>query len=190
MINQLFRHWWLFVVRGVLAIVLGVLALIWPGPAKYVLVLLFGIFVLVDGILATAAGITFHKYFERWWAVLLEGLTGIILGSLTILWPYLTALVLVFFIAAWAIITGILEIVAAIQFRRLIAGEWMMILLGLLSILFGSLLIVSPFVGALALVWLIGIYALVTGTMEIVFAFRLRRLKRDVKILIETDIVS
>jgi uncharacterized membrane protein HdeD (DUF308 family) len=184
MFARLFRHWWLFVVRGVLAIIFGVLALIWPGPTKYILVLLFGAFILVDGIFTVAAGITFHQYFERWWAVLLEGLVGILLGFLTYLWPGLTALVLVYFIAAWAVITGILEIVAAIQFQRVIAGEWAMILIGLLSIVFGILLAVFPAVGAVSLVWLIGIYAIADGIMQIVFAFRLRGIKRDIEQII------
>ena len=190
MLKQLFRHWWLFVVRGVLAIVFGIVALIWPGPTKYILVLLFGAFALVDGIFAVAAGITFHKYFERWWAVLVEGLTGIVLGVLTFLWPGITALVLVYFIAAWAVITGILEIVAAIQFRRVIAGEWAMILTGLLSIVFGLLLSVSPVVGAVGLVWLIGIYAITDGIMQIIFAFRLHGIKRDIEQIIPPEILG
>ena len=188
MFARLFRHWWLFVVRGVLAIIFGVLALIWPGPTKYILIVLFGAFVLVDGIFTVAAGITFHQYFERWWAVLLEGLAGILLGFLAYLWPGLTALVLVYFIAAWAVITGILEIVAAIQFRRVIAGEWAMILIGLLSIVFGVLLAVFPAVGAVSLVWLIGIYAVADGTMQIIFAFRLRSIRRDIEQIVPLDV--
>jgi len=188
MFARLFRHWWLFVVRGVLAIIFGVLALIWPGPTKYILIVLFGAFVLVDGIFTVAAGITFHQYFERWWAVLLEGLAGILLGFLAYLWPGLTALVLVYFIAAWAVITGILEIVAAIQFRRVIAGEWAMILIGLLSIVFGVLLAVFPAVGAVSLVWLIGIYAVADGIMQIIFAFRLRSIRRDIEQIVPLDV--
>jgi len=184
MLNQLFRHWWLFIVRGVLAIALGILALIWPGATKLFLVLLFGAFALVDGIFTVAAGITFHKYFERWWAVLLEGLSGIVLGFLTFLWPGITALALVFLIAAWAIVTGIFEIVAAIQFRRVIPGEWVMILIGLLSIVLGILLSVFPAMGALSLVWLIAIYAISAGIMQIIFAFRLRGIKRDIEHII------
>jgi len=188
MLKQLFRHWWLFVVRGVLAIAFGIVALIWPGPTTYVLVLLFGAFALVDGIFAAAAGITFHKYFERWWAVLLEGLAGILLGILTFFWPGITALALLFFIAAWAVITGIFEILAAIQFRRVIPGEWAMILTGLFSITFGILLFVFPAVGALGLVWLIGIYAIANGIVQIIFAFRLRGIKRDIEKIIPAEI--
>jgi|SRR5271157_13301 len=181
MFDQLFGKWWLYIVRGALAIVFGIMALIWPGPTVFALVILFGAFVLVDGIFAIATGITFHKYFERWWALLLEGLAGIIIGALTFFWPGITALALLYFIAAWAIVTGIFEIMAAIHFRHIIPGEWLMILDAVLSILFGILLFVFPAAGALSLVWLIGIYAIVAGIISIIFALRLRGLKSDVK---------
>jgi uncharacterized membrane protein HdeD (DUF308 family) len=173
MFTKLFRNWWLFAVRGVLAIVFGLLALIWPGSAMLALVLLFGAFALVDGIFAVAAGIASHGYFERWWAVLLEGLAGIVIGILTFFWPAMTALALLYFIAAWAIITGIFEIVAAIHFRRVIPGEWAMILNGLLSVLLGVVLFAFPVAGAVGLVWLIGIYAIAAGVAEMIFAFRM-----------------
>ena len=181
MLKQLFRHWWLFVVRGVLAIVFGIVALIWPGLTKYVLVLLFGAFALVDGIFAVAASITFHKYFERWWAVLVEGLTGIVLGVLTFLWPGITALVLVYFIAAWAVITGIFEIVTATRIRFFIPGEWSMILAGVFSILFGVLLFVFPGAGVVGLVWVIGIFAIVFGVMQLILSSRLHGLGNFLK---------
>ena len=120
--------------RGVFAIIFGVVALMRPEQALQVLVLLFGAYALVDGIFAIVAGIATHRYFERWWAVLLEGVAGVAIGLLTFFWPNITALALMYMIAAWALITGILEIVAAIQLRRVIADEWMLILGGLLSI--------------------------------------------------------
>jgi uncharacterized membrane protein HdeD (DUF308 family) len=171
----------MFAIRGVVAVIFGVLALIWPGQALLALVLLFGAYALVDGIFAVIAGIAARRYFERWWAVLLEGIVGIIIGLLVFIWPNITALVLVYFIAAWALITGIFEIVAAIQLRRVITGEWMYILGGLLSITFGILLFVFPGSGALSLVWMIGIYAIVFGISEIIFAFRLRGLRHELK---------
>ena len=136
-------------------------------------------FALVDGIFAMFAGIASHRYFERWWAVLLEGVAGVVIGLLTFFWPNITALALLYFIAAWALITGIFEIVAAIQLRRVITGEWMLILGGLLSILFGVLLFVFPVAGAVSMIWMIGIYAIVFGISEIIFAFRLRGLRRE-----------
>jgi uncharacterized membrane protein HdeD (DUF308 family) len=113
--------------------------------------------------------------------VLLEGVAGIVLGLLTFFWPNITALVLLYFIAAWALITGIFEIVAAIQFRRIISGEWTMILGGLLSVVFGILLFVFPGAGAVSMVWLIGIYAIAFGILEIIFAFRLRSLRHELE---------
>lgn len=181
MLTQLFRNWWMLALRGMLAIVFGLLALIWPDTTKLALVLLFGAFALVDGIFAVAVGIASHGHFERWWAVLLEGLSGIVIGILTFFWPNVTGLVLLYFIAAWAVITGIFAIVAAIQFQRIISGEWAMILSGLMSALFGIVLFVFPAVGAVSLVWLIGIYAITFGIMEMIFAFRLRSLWRELK---------
>jgi len=181
MFTQLFRNWWMFAVRGVLAIVFGILALIWPESTKTALVLLFGAFVLVDGIFAVAAGIASHGYFDRWWALLLEGVTGIVIGLTAFFWTDITALVLLYLIAAWAVVTGILEIIAAIQLRQVISGEWAMILDGLLSVLLGILLFVFPSAGAVTVVWLIGMYAIAAGIIEMIFAFRLRGLGRELE---------
>jgi len=181
MLEKFTHNWWMFAVRGVVAVIFGVLALIWPGQTLQALVLVFGAFALVDGIFAVIAGIAARGYFDRWWAVLLEGMVGIVIGLLTFFWPNITALVLVYFIAAWALITGIFEIVAAIQLRRVITGEWMLILGGLLSIVLGVLLFVFPGAGGVSLVWLVGIYAIVFGISEIIFAFRLRGLRHELE---------
>jgi uncharacterized membrane protein HdeD (DUF308 family) len=176
MLEKISRNWWMYALRGLAAIIFGVVALIWPGLALQALVLVFGAYALLDGIFAILAGIAARGTFDRWWAVLLEGLAGVVIGLLTFFWPGITALVLLYFIAAWAIITGIFEIVAAIQFRRVITGEWMYILGGLLSIIFGILMFFFPGVGALGVVWLIGIYAIIFGITLIIFAVRLRSL--------------
>jgi uncharacterized membrane protein HdeD (DUF308 family) len=176
---MLARNWWVLALRGVLAIIFGVLALIWPGLTLFVLIALFGAYALVDGIFAVIAGIASYGRNERWWAVLLEGIAGIILGVLTFFYPGITALVLVYFIAAWALITGIFEIVAAIRLRKEIEGEWMMVLSGIVSIIFGLFLVVAPGAGALGLTWVIGAYAIAFGILLIILAFRLRSLPRD-----------
>jgi uncharacterized membrane protein HdeD (DUF308 family) len=180
-LTQLSRDWWHFAVRGVLAIVFGILALIWPESTKTALVLLFGAFALVDGIVTVATGIESRRYFKQWWALLLEGLTGIVIATLTFVWPDVTALVLLYLIAAWAILTGIFEIMAAIELRNVIVGESVMILSGLLSIVLGVLLFAFPEAGAVSLVWAIGFYAIVAGIMEIVVAFRLRGLGHELE---------
>ena len=181
MLEKFTHNWWMFAVRGVAAVIFGVLALIWPGQTLQALVLVFGAYALVDGIFAIFAGIASYRYFDRWWAVLLEGVVGVVIGLLTFFWPGITALVLLYFIAAWALITGIFEIVAAIQLRRVITGEWMLILGGLLSIVFSVLLVVFPGAGAVSVIWMIGIYAVIFGISEIIFAFRLRGLAHELE---------
>jgi len=179
MLTLMERHWWVFALRGLFAVIFGVLALVWPGATLLALVLLFGAYALVDGVFAVAFGIASYKDNERWWAVLLEGLAGIVIGVLTFFWPNTTTLVLLYFIAAWALITGIFEIVAAIQFRRVITNEWLMILSGIVSIIFGVLLVVFPGAGAVSLMWLIGAYAIIFGILLISFAFRLRGMGQE-----------
>lgn len=180
-LTQLSRNWWHFAVRGVLAILFGVLTLVWPKSAITALVLLFGAFVLVDGIVAVVSGIQSREYFKQWWALLLEGLTGIVIAVMTFIWPGTAAVVLLYFIAAWAILTGIFEIVAALEFRNVIPGEWATFLAGVLSILLGILLFAYPSAGAVGMVWAIALYAIAAGIMEIVFAFRLRGLGRELE---------
>ena len=179
MLTAFARNWWAIALRGVIAILFGILAIIWPALTLLTLVLLFGAYVLVDGVLAVIAGVVSRRRSDRWWAVLLEGVVGIIIGLLTFFWPGVTALVLLYLIAAWALVTGVLEIVAAIQLRRVITNEWMMILSGVASIIFGLLLVIFPGAGATGLVWLIGIYAIAFGVLLVILAWRLRGMARE-----------
>jgi len=188
MLEKFTQNWWMYAVRGLVAIIFGILAFTRPEQALQALVLVFGAFALVDGIFAIVAGIATHGYFERWWAVLLEGVSGVVIGLLTFFWPSMTALVLLYFIAAWALITGIFEIVAAIQLRREITGEWMLILGGLLSIVFSVVLFVFPAAGAVSVIWMIGIYAVFFGISEMIFAFRLHGLRREFEKAVATAI--
>lgn len=181
MLTILARNWWVLALRGVLAIIFGILAFVWPSITLLTLIYLFGAYVLVDGIFAVISGIRSHGQNERWWAALLEGVLGIIVGVLTFIWPIATGLVLLYFIAAWAILTGIFEIVAAIQMRRVISGEWLMVLSGIASIALGVLLVLFPGAGALGLIWLIGAYAVVFGILFIILAFRLRGMRGEVE---------
>lgn len=173
--RRLLNHtWWMLSLRGLFALIFGVLALIWPSLALTTLVLLFGAYMLLDGALATWAAFTSRQEYDRWWMVLIEGLAGIIAGVVALIWPGLTAFALLFLVAAWAIITGVMEIIAAIQLRKEIEGEWLMGLSGAISILFGALLFIWPGTGLLSLVWLIALYAILFGSMLIVLAFRVR----------------
>lgn len=171
--------WWALLLRGIAAIAFGVLAFIWPGITLAVLVFLWGAYALVDGAFAIAAGIKAHGEKNRWWVLLLEGILGVIAGVLAFVIPGITALVLLLLIAAWAIVTGVFEIAAAIQMRKYIKGEWLLILAGIASIVFGVLLFINPGAGALAVVWFIGAYAIVFGVILIALSFRLHGMLRS-----------
>src|SRR5215218_5701717 len=170
------RNWWVLALRGLAAIVFGVLAFVWPDITLFALVLLFGAYMLVDGIFAIVAAVRAAGREARWWLLLIEGILGVLAGLVAFFWPGLTALALLYFIAAWAIVTGVLEIVAAIRLRREIEGEWALGLSGALSVIFGVLLIVSPApAGLLSLVWLVGAYAVASGVLLLILAIRVRR---------------
>lgn len=171
------RNWWLFFLRGLAAIIFGGLSLIWPGISLVTLILFFGAYALVDGAFALAAAIVGRGSAKvRWWLVLV-GLLGIGIGIATFLWPGLTALTLLYFIAGWVIATGVLQIVGAIELRKVIEDEWWLILDGALSVLFGILLFVMPGAGALALIWLIALFAIAFGILMIGFAFKVKKFK-------------
>ena len=179
MLNNLSRYWWLLALRGVAAILFGVLAFVWPGLTIGVLVLLFGVYVIVDGVTSLVVGFSQRTTNDRWWVTMLEGLVGVAAGVLTIVYPGITAVLLLYFIAAWAILTGILEITAAIRLREVIDGEWALGLSGLLSILLGVALVIFPGTGALAIVWLIGAYAIAFGALMVYLGFKLRSTKHE-----------
>jgi uncharacterized membrane protein HdeD (DUF308 family) len=181
MLRMLSRNWWYFVLRGLIAIAFGILALVWPLATLMTLVILFGVFALAEGVFAVVASIASTGSKDRWWAELLAGIAGIVFGALTILWPGMTALVLLYFIAGWAVVRGILELAAAIRLRKVIQGEWILILGGLISIILGFVLFVFPGAGAISMAWLIGAYAVVFGILIIALGFRLRALKKVVE---------
>jgi len=174
MVIVLSRNWWTLALRGLFAVLFGIMAFAGPGITLGALVLLYGAYAFADGVLAIAAALVGRTVGVPWWALLIEGLAGIGVGIITLLWPGITALVLLYLIAFWAVVTGVFEIVAAIRLRKEIRGEWLLALSGVLSVLFGVALIVSPGAGALAVVWLIGAYAIVFGALMIALALRLR----------------
>jgi uncharacterized membrane protein HdeD (DUF308 family) len=174
MVHALAKNWWLLLLRGIAAIIFGVLAFVWPGLTLLTLILFYGAFALVDGVLAIMAAVTGGAPAPRWWLALV-GLLGIAAGLLTFLMPGVSALVLLFFIAGWAIATGVLQIIGAIQLRKEIDNEWLLILGGVISVLFGVAMMLAPGAGALALVWVIGIYSVVLGVTFVALAFRLKK---------------
>ncbi len=169
------RYWWAMVLRGFAAIIFGILAFSWPGITLQVLVLFFGAYALVDGILSVAAAIRGRGHTDNWGLFLLQGVLSIGLGILTWLAPSAMAVAILLYMAAWALVTGVLEIVAAIRLRHEIKGEFWLALGGLLSITFGLLVFAFPLAGALGMIWLIGGYALAFGLCLIALGIRLRR---------------
>ncbi len=174
MIQLLAKNWWAVELRGALTIVFGLLALFMPAITLRALVLLFGIYAFAEGIVLLA--MSFNRHNVHWWITLLQGLVGIGAGIVTFIWPGITAVVLLTIIAVWALITGILEIVGAIRLRKEIRGEWLMILSGVLSLVFAYILLSNPGAGALALVSVIGIYAVIFGILLMLLGFRIHRM--------------
>jgi uncharacterized membrane protein HdeD (DUF308 family) len=165
----------MFLFRGIAAILFGILTLVWPKLSLAVLVLLFGIFAVISGITAVAAALRNTKE-QGWGFLLFEGILGILVGVVALVWPGITALAFLFLLAAWAIITGILELVAPLSFSMSGGRAVLMVLAGLVSVIFGILIAAQPAAGLLAVVWLIGVYAIVFGVMYIVVYFESRSL--------------
>jgi uncharacterized membrane protein HdeD (DUF308 family) len=175
-------NWWTFVLRGILAILFGLVCMILPGMALLTLVFLFGFYALADGIFSIVGAFRrTNRADVPWWALLIAGIFSIIAGALAFVLPGITAFALLMLIAAWAVAGGIMQIVAAIRLRKQITGEWMLVLSGILSIAFGILMFIFPGAGALAVVIWIGAYSIVMGILMIALGVKLRRLVRAVE---------
>ena len=174
MTKVLAQNWWTLALRGAVAMIFGLIAFFIPQVTLYALTILFGAYALIDGIVSLGAAIDVGRSGEHWWGLVFEGVAGVLAAVCTLIWPALTLLVLIFIIAAWAVVTGILEIVAAIQLRRHMAGEWLLIVAGAASILFGVLLFAAPGPGAIVLAWWMGAYIFIFGLLMLGLAFRLR----------------
>ncbi|MGH9460991.1 MAG: HdeD family acid-resistance protein [Vicinamibacteria bacterium] len=181
------RYWWMTLIRGAIAILFGIMLFVWPQISLVSLVLVFGAFALADGVANVVTAIGGRQEHESWWVLLLAGLAGIGIGVLTFFNPAVTALALLFYIAIWAIATGLLEIVAAIRLRKEIEGEFWLALSGLASVAFGMILVARPGAGALAVLWLIGAYAIAFGAMLLVLAFKARGFVKRVKAAVSTS---
>ncbi|HEY7417838.1 MAG TPA: HdeD family acid-resistance protein [Ktedonobacteraceae bacterium] len=168
------RHWWTLLIRGIVAILFGLAALFIPKITLLFLVLLFGAFVLIDGIGAIMIALQERKATPNWWLPLVGGIVGVVIGIVTFFWPHITAFILLYLIAIWAILTGITELVTAFAMRGATALEWTLAIAGAISIVFGLLLIIFPRGGILAVLWIVGIYAIVFGIVLVIRAFQLR----------------
>lgn len=172
--ETLVQNWWLFLLRGIFAVIFGLIALIFPGPTMLSLALLFSAYMLVDGIAGIISAVrAIRRKEDRWGLLIFEGLLNIAVGVAAFLWPGLTVIAFVWLVAAWAIVTG--GLMTAAGFRlNMDHGRWWMVLGGLLSLAYGVLLIVAPLIGAIVLTWWIGAYALAFGIALVIFSFKLR----------------
>lgn len=179
MAQVLAANWWALALRGLCGVLFGILAFILPGAAIAAIVLVFGAYALLEGVFSVVAAIRARHEYPRWGSLLALGVVGILAGIWAFVAPAMTALALVMLVAAWAVITGMLEIAAAIRLRKSIRGEWLLALGGLVSIVFGVALWLAPIAGAVVLAWWIGAYMLIAGAVQIGLALRLRRWGRE-----------
>jgi len=173
------RAWWMLILRGAVALLFGTLALFWPGLTLLLLITLFSVYAIVGGIVAIVAAIRYRVTHRGWWVPLLLGICSIAAGAIAVLVPGITTLVLVAVIGANAMITGVFDLIAATRLHRRMRNAWMLVLTGVLSVLFGIFVLLFPGAGALALVWLIGVYALFTGALLVVLGITARAWHQD-----------
>ena len=170
-------NWWALAIRGVVGILLGIAAVAWPGITLLVLIAVFAVYLLIDGVFALIAGVR-----ARSWLLGVEGVAGIVAAILVVLWPGITALILVYLIAAWAIVTGALELGAAYLLRRVVKGEWLLVVGGVISIVFGILLAINPAAGLVTIVWLFGAYMLIFGAITLALGLWLRSTRATITV--------
>ena len=171
---SLARNWWSLIIRGAVAIIVGLVTFAWPAITFGAMVLLFGAYAFVDGIFALIGAFRAIRSNDRWGVLVFEGTAGIVTAAITVFWPAITALALVYIIAAWAFVTGALEIYAAIRLREYISGELLLVLGGIVSIIFGVVAVVLPVAGALAIALVFGVYAVMFGVILVALGLRLR----------------
>jgi len=171
------KHWWQVAVRGLIALIFGILVLAWPGVSLLIFAIIFGAFVFVDGIFTLVAAINYKAGAGRRTWLYIRGIAGIIVGLITFFWPAITALALVILIAAWALVTGVMELVFAFRANQESAIRWMFAVSGILSLILGILILAYPVPGTLIIIWIIGAYAVLAGILLIILGFRLRSVK-------------
>ena len=179
MLELFARNWWIYIIRGVLALIFGMYAWFMPGIAMKILLMFFGIFVLIEGIFAIVGSIAGRKYSEVWWIVLLEGIAGLALGLFTLTRPGYVATVIVIFIAVWAIWGGLFRILAAIRLRKELDSEWLLVFGGIVSILFGLMLFRHTGAGIVAISWLIAFFASMFGVLLISFGIKVKKFQKE-----------
>lgn len=180
MIIMISRKWWTWILRGVLAVLAGVVALIWPNISIQAILILLGIYLIADGLLTAAVSILHRRQAANWWFFLAEGVMGLVIGFFALVFPHIMAVAVVYLVAFWALVTGILEILAAVQLRRQMAGEWLLLLAGILSLIIGIVFIVLPHAGIVLIVWLLAFYLILFGVLMTVLGIRMRSYRKNV----------
>jgi uncharacterized membrane protein HdeD (DUF308 family) len=178
MLGELASKWWVLLLNGICAIIFGLIAFTWPGITLLSLAIIYGVYCIADGITMIAASVARGKRGESWGHMLFNGIISLIAGGIALFWPAITAIALLIIIAVWAIIRGITEIFAAIRLRKVINNEWLLVFGGIISVLFGLLMIARPRVGALSVIWIIGVFAIVHGILLMALSFKLHKLGR------------
>ena len=169
------RSWWSLMIRGVVAVIFGLLALLWPDKTLDFLTTLFGVFVLVVGLVATIGAIMHRRESDNWWLILIPGIAGIVIGIISIAMPPFTQTVIIYLIAIWSLVSGLGQIYSAMKIRKDVEGEWIPILIGIISVVLGVILFVRPRDAAATVMWLVGLFVLVLGILWIIMGFRVRR---------------
>ncbi|WP_289889167.1 HdeD family acid-resistance protein [Janthinobacterium sp. SUN118] len=177
--HLLMRSWWVLALRGAAAIAFGAITLAWPGVTVLSLLTVFAVYALLGGGVSVVGAFSNRKHGGDWWALLLLGICGLAVGILTIMNPLLTTFALIVMIGVNALVSGVFDIVLAIRLRKVLQGEWLLVLNALISIAFGILILMFPAAGTFALVWMIGVYALLTGILLLTLAWRAYKLKKD-----------
>ncbi len=175
MLTVLSRYWRLLLLRGIVAILFGALAFLWPGITLTTLVLFFGAYIFVSGAFLIINAVGSRKEKDDWWLLLIEGFLGVVIGIMTAFVPGITGIALLIYIAAWALAVGVLELTAAIRLRKVVTGEWWLAVGGVVSIIFALMLMLFPAAGALGLIWLIGTYACLFGAIQIFLGFKVHK---------------
>ncbi|MEV0595101.1 HdeD family acid-resistance protein [Nonomuraea cavernae] len=172
--EQIARTWWLVLIRGIAAIIFGILALVWPGLTVLVLVIFFGAYAIVNGLFLLFAGSEPDAGSRAW--LIISGILGIVAGVVALVWPGITSLALLYLVAIWAILAGVAEIVAGVRLRETTVNEWILIVGGVLLVIFGLVLLIWPGAGLLTLVWLVGLFAILYGIAVMALAFRIKKI--------------
>jgi uncharacterized membrane protein HdeD (DUF308 family) len=174
MIDRITSHWWLFLIRGLLALALGIAVPFFQVAAIFAIAILVGAYCFADGVVAIVAAFRMSHAGGSWWWLVLEGILGIAVGVVTFFYPGITIFALAYLVGAWAIVTGVLSIASAIRLRQHVPNEWLWMIGAVLSIIFGILVYIAPVFGLLFIVWMVSIYAILAGIFFIWLAFRLR----------------